>query len=119
MTIVLFFIPERDRVQRQFKIYRETKEKEIQEHLQTCRELEKKIQHLLNMHGLDASNTSRDLIGEGANVTNDWWMSSLGSEPSLEELTQASILHGPDYSQAIMERDGAFTTVSRGMYGKL
>lgn len=111
------FTPERDKVQRQFKIYRETKEKEIQEHLQTRRELEKKIQHLFNVHGLDAAtcNTGGDLIGEGNNVTNDWWMSSLGSEQSLEELSQASILHGPDYSQAIMERDGAFTTVSRGM----
>ncbi|XP_031573125.1 nephrocystin-3-like isoform X2 [Actinia tenebrosa] len=109
----LAFEKERDKVQRQFKLYRETKEKEIQEHLQSRRELEKKIQHMLNVHGLDVANTDGDLMGEGNNVTNDWWMSSLGSEQSLEELSQASILHGPDYSQAIMERDGAFTTVSR------
>jgi hypothetical protein len=83
--------------------------------LQSRRELENKIQHLLNVHGLDESNNGGDLIGERNNVSADWWMSSLGSEQSLEELTQASILHGPDYSQAIMERDGAFTTVSRGI----
>lgn len=113
--IISSYFSERDKVQRQFKIYREAKEKEIQEHLQVKHELQEKIQHLYNIHGLDSSHSGGEIIGERNKVTTDWWMSSLGSEHSLDEITQASIVQGPDYSQAIMENDGAFTTVSRGM----
>lgn len=50
---------------------------------------------------------------EVSKVRNEWWTLSLGSDHSLEE-TQGSIVQGPDYSQAIMESNGVFTTISRG-----
>ncbi|KXJ28343.1 nephrocystin-3 [Exaiptasia diaphana] len=107
------FEKERDKVQRQFKIFREAKEKEIQEYLQTQHELQERIQYLQSHYGIDTSRNGEEVVGEGNKFRNDWWTMSLGSDHSLDELTQASVVQGPDYSQAIMESNGVFTTVSR------
>lgn len=82
--------------------------------MQTQHEFQERIQYLQNHYGIDSGRSGEDVVGEGNKFRNDWWTTSLGSDHSLDEATQASIVQGPDYSQAIMENNGVFTTVSRG-----
>ena len=47
-------------------------------------------------------------------MATDWWASSLGSEPSVDSLTQVTSLRGPEFLQSPIEREGPFTNITRG-----
>ncbi|KAF6019257.1 NPHP3 [Bugula neritina] len=79
---------DRDKVQRQFKIFRETKEKEIQNLLRAKRDLESKLSKVAPemLPGESLSRTGADSGSSG-----DWW-TQLESDPSTSSNTQ---LHQP------------------------
>ncbi|XP_070569543.1 nephrocystin-3-like [Ptychodera flava] len=112
------FENERDKVQRQFKIFRETKEGEIQNLLKTRRELENKLQKTPGGHHSvlatdNADSTSRggDLFANGN--PGDWW-TALESEPSLGSTTQLQpMFKGPEFAHSLGDIEGPFTTVNR------
>ena len=108
MTCVIFLL-ERDKVQRQFKIFRESKEREIQDVLQAKRELEVQFQHCLSVWSRDENRS--EIVG---NIATDWWASSLESDPSVDSLTQVTSYRGPEFFHSPLERDGPFTNISRG-----
>lgn len=97
-------------MQRQFKIFRETKEREIQDVLQAKRELEVQFQHYVWSHDENRS----AMLGK---TTADWWTSSLESDPSVDSLTQVTSFRGPsEFFHSPLEREGPFTNISRGIY---
>lgn len=101
------FFSDRDTVRRQFKIFRETKEREIQDLLLAKRKVEAQLYHHDNKGTLDPG---------GNMMSADWWTTSLESEPSVDSLTQISALRGPEFNHSLIERDGPFTNISRGNY---
>ena len=105
------FLSERDKVQRQFKIFRETKEREIQDLLQAKRELESQLQVYMTMGS--CTDNRAEVLG---NMTTEWLASSLESEPSVDSLTQITSFRGPEFFYSPVERDGPFTNISRGMF---
>ena len=105
----IFFI-ERDKVQRQFKLFRESKEREIQDVLLAKRELEMQIQRYLSMTSHDEQRL--EVVD---NLATDWFTSSLESDPSVDSLTQVTSFRGPEFFQSPMEREGPFTNISRGI----
>ncbi|CAH1790232.1 unnamed protein product [Owenia fusiformis] len=111
------FRDDRDKVQRQFKLFRETKEHEIQNLLKARRQLETKLSRLSQGSVIDdpdsVSRTGVDISLGGGNP-GDWW-TALESEPSLGSSTQ---LHqqtymGPEFAQSIVELNGPFTNVNK------
>ncbi|PVD37428.1 hypothetical protein C0Q70_00018 [Pomacea canaliculata] len=110
------FESDRDKVQRQFKLFRETKESEIQNLLRAKREIESRLSKL--MHGLaeDADTASRSgLVDLGNANPGDWW-TVLESEPSLgstAQLHQPAFLRGPEFVSTLMEMEGPFTNVTK------
>ncbi|XP_076448503.1 nephrocystin-3-like isoform X2 [Babylonia areolata] len=110
------FESDRDKVQRQFKLFRETKEGEIQNLLRTKREAENRLSKL--MHGLaeDIDTASRSgLVDLGNANPGDWW-TALESEPSLgssAQLHQPAFLRGPEFVSTLMEMEGPFTNVTK------
>lgn len=101
---------ERDKVQRQFKIFRETKEREVQDVLQAKRELEVQFQHCMSVWSRDENRS--EMVG---NPTSDWhWTSSMESDPSVDSLTQVTSFRGPEFFHSPLEREGPFTNISRG-----
>lgn len=100
---------ERDKVQRQFKIFRESKEHEIQDVLQTKRELELQLQHYLSVVSRDENRS--ETVG---NTRADWWAPSLESDPSVDSLTQVTSFRGPEFFHSPLDREGPFTNISRG-----
>lgn len=97
-------------MQRQFKIFRESKEREIQDVLQAKRELEVKFQHCLSVWSRDENRS--EMVGTPAA---DSWVSSLESDPSVDGLTQVTSFRGPEFFHSPLERDGPFTNISRGI----
>ncbi|XP_060562366.1 nephrocystin-3-like [Ruditapes philippinarum] len=108
------FEHDRDKVQRVFKIFRETKESEIQNLLRAKRELENKLSKVA--HGYlpeDTDTTSRTGIDSNSSP-GDWWTnveseSSMGSTVQLHQST----LRGPEFASSMMEFDGPFTNVNK------
>lgn len=109
---------EKDKIQNLFKMYRESKEKELQDLLRAKRELESKLQKLhsskpmlgddLNLtSGTPQRGSSSDLF---SNHPGEWWapldVAELSSQPM-------NTVRGPELAQALMEADGPFTNVSK------
>ena len=109
---MLFCLLERDKVQRQFKIFRESKEREIQDVLQAKREVELQFQHYLSVVSHDENRS--EMVGNG-NMRVDWWAPSLESDPSVDSLTQVTSFRGPEFFHSPLEREGPFTNISRGI----
>ncbi|KAJ3611035.1 hypothetical protein NHX12_021051, partial [Muraenolepis orangiensis] len=86
------FEHDRDKVKRQFKIFRETKEKEIQDLLRAKRELEAKLQQL-QAQGL---------------LTHCHPAPSMGSMMYLQQP-----LRGPELAHSLIDVEGPFANVSR------
>ncbi|XP_032233897.2 nephrocystin-3 isoform X2 [Nematostella vectensis] len=107
------FEKERDKVQRQFKIFREAKEQEIQDLLTAKRAVESKLQHVLTAQGYEEGHGAASEVLGGRNNVTDWWPSSLESEPSVDGLAQLGVTYGTDYGLALMDREGPFTNISR------
>ncbi|KAL4217270.1 Nephrocystin-3 [Mactra antiquata] len=108
------FEQDRDKVQRVFKIFRETKESEIQNLLRAKRELENKLSKIA--HGFlpeDTDTASRTGLDSNSSP-GDWWTtveseSSMGSTVQLHQ----TILRGPEFASSMMEFDGPFTNVNK------
>ncbi|KAK6166073.1 hypothetical protein SNE40_022850 [Patella caerulea] len=103
---------DRDKVQRRFKIYRETAEYELQNVLRDRRNLENKMTKY-SPGCEDGDTTSRFLVDGtlGNNNPGDWW-----SEPSLGstvQLHQPTYLRGPEFAHTMMELEGPFTNVNK------
>ena len=108
---MMFCLLERDKVQRQFKIFRESKEREIQDVLQAKREVELQFQHYLSFVSHEENRS--EMVGNG-NMRVDWWAPSLESDPSVDSLTQVTSFRGPEFFNSPLEREGPFTNISRG-----
>ncbi|GFS01018.1 nephrocystin-3 [Elysia marginata] len=115
---------ERDKVQRQFKLFRETKESEIQNLLRAKQELENRLSKFaFGCHaGDDSDSHSRHGLADlGNSHPGDWW-TALESEPSLGSSTvhlhhgSASVYQyqrGPELAASALEMDGPFINLNK------
>uniref|UniRef100_A0A671KII1 Nephrocystin-3 n=1 Tax=Sinocyclocheilus anshuiensis TaxID=1608454 RepID=A0A671KII1_9TELE len=114
------FEHDRDKVKRQFKIFRETKEKEIQDLLRAKRDLESKLQQL-QAQGIQIYDPAdSDSDDNGTTVTTagtqcEYWSGGvLGSEPSMGSMMQLQQTHrGPEFAHSLIDVEGPFANVSR------
>ncbi|KAM9827493.1 nephrocystin-3 [Neosynchiropus ocellatus] len=114
------FEHDRDKVKRQFKIFRETKEKEIQDLLRAKRDLESKLQQL-QAQGIqvydpnDSDSDDNQTTVTAAGTQCDYWTSGvLGSEPSMGSMMQLQqTFRGPEFAHSLIDVEGPFANVSR------
>uniref|UniRef100_A0A672J424 Nephrocystin-3 n=1 Tax=Salarias fasciatus TaxID=181472 RepID=A0A672J424_SALFA len=112
------FEHDRDKVKRQFKIFRETKEKEIQDLLRAKRDLEAKLQQL-QAQGIQVYDPNdSDSDDNQTTVTGtqcDYWTGGvLGSEPSMGSMMQLQqTFRGPEFAHSLIDVEGPFANVSR------
>ncbi|KAG8572735.1 hypothetical protein GDO81_012149 [Engystomops pustulosus] len=114
------FEHDRDKVKRQFKIFRETKEKEIQDLLRAKRDLEAKFQRL-QAQGIqvfdpgesDSDDNDTEVTVPGTQC--DYWTSgALGSEPSMGSMMQLQqSFRGPEFAHSSIDVEGPFANVNR------
>ncbi|XP_030625126.1 nephrocystin-3 [Chanos chanos] len=114
------FEHDRDKVKRQFKIFRETKEKEIQDLLRAKRDLESKLQQLQaqGIHVYDPadsdSDDNRTTVTAAGTQCEEWSGGVLGSEPSMGSMMQLQQTHrGPEFAHSLIDVEGPFANVSR------
>ncbi|XP_013868832.1 nephrocystin-3 isoform X2 [Austrofundulus limnaeus] len=111
---------DRDKVKRQFKIFRETKEKEIQDLLRAKRDLEAKLQQLQSQgiyvyspNGSD-SDDNQTTVTAGGTQCEYWTGGVLGSEPSMGSMMQLQqTFRGPEFAHSLIDVEGPFANVSR------
>uniref|UniRef100_A0A672J741 Nephrocystin-3 n=1 Tax=Salarias fasciatus TaxID=181472 RepID=A0A672J741_SALFA len=114
------FEHDRDKVKRQFKIFRETKEKEIQDLLRAKRDLEAKLQQL-QAQGIqvydpnDSDSDDNQTTVTGKSTQCDYWTGGvLGSEPSMGSMMQLQqTFRGPEFAHSLIDVEGPFANVSR------
>uniref|UniRef100_A0A8C9SUW4 Nephrocystin-3 n=1 Tax=Scleropages formosus TaxID=113540 RepID=A0A8C9SUW4_SCLFO len=111
------FEHDRDKVKRQFKIFRETKEKEIQDLLRAKRELEAKLQQLQaqGVQVYDPADSDSDDNHTRVEGTCEYWSGPvLGSEPSMGSMMQLQqTFRGPEFAHSLIDVEGPFANVSR------
>lgn len=114
------FEHDRDKVKRQFKIFRETKEKEIQDLLRAKRDLETKMQQL-QAQGIqvydpnDSDSDDNQTTVTAAGTQCEYWSGGvLGSEPSMGSMMQLQqTFRGPEFAHSLIDVEGPFANVSR------
>ncbi|TTQ07467.1 Nephrocystin-3 [Bagarius yarrelli] len=114
------FEHDRDKVKRQFKIFRETKEKEIQDLLRAKRALETKLQQL-QAQGIQLyepidsdSEDNHTSVTTAGTQCEHWSGGILGSEPSMGSMMQLQQGHrGPEFAHSLIDVEGPFANVSR------
>uniref|UniRef100_A0A665X619 Nephrocystin-3 n=1 Tax=Echeneis naucrates TaxID=173247 RepID=A0A665X619_ECHNA len=114
------FEHDRDKVKRQFKIFRETKEKEIQDLLRAKRDLEAKLQQF-QAQGIqvydpnDSDSDDNQTTVTAAGTQCDYWTGGvLGSEPSMGSMMQLQqTFRGPEFAHSLIDVEGPFANVSR------
>uniref|UniRef100_A0AAY4D9B2 Nephrocystin-3 n=1 Tax=Denticeps clupeoides TaxID=299321 RepID=A0AAY4D9B2_9TELE len=114
------FEHDRDKVKRQFKIFRETKEKEIQDLLRAKRDLESKMQQL-QAQGIqvydpadsDSEDNHTTITAVGSHC--EYWSGgALCSEPSMGSMMQLQQTYrGPEFAHSLIDVEGPFANVSR------
>ncbi|XP_040926269.1 nephrocystin-3 isoform X2 [Betta splendens] len=114
------FEHDRDKVKRQFKIFRETKEKEIQDLLRAKRDLEAKLQQLqaqgIQVYDLnDSDSDDNQTVVTAAGTQCEYWTGGvLGSEPSMGSMMQLQqTFRGPEFAHSLIDVEGPFANVSR------
>ncbi|XP_069504796.1 nephrocystin-3 [Ambystoma mexicanum] len=114
------FEHDRDKVKRQFKIFRETKEKEIQDLLRAKRELEAKLQrfHAQGIQVFDPGESDSDDNGTDVTASGTqceyWTGGPLGSEPSMGSMMQLQqSFRGPEFAHSSIDVEGPFSNVNR------
>ncbi|MCI4374197.1 hypothetical protein PGIGA_G00003440 [Pangasianodon gigas] len=114
------FEHDRDKVKRQFKIFRETKEKEIQDLLRAKRDLESKLQQLqaagIQLYEpFDSDSDDNNTTVTTAGIQCEYWSGGiLGSEPSMGSMMQLQQGHrGPEFAHSLIDVEGPFANVSR------
>ncbi|KAF4793190.1 Nephrocystin-3 [Turdus rufiventris] len=114
------FEHDRDKVKRQFKIFRETKENEIQDLLRAKRELEAKLQRLqaqgiqvFDPEESDSDDNCTDVTAAGAQ--SEYWNGGvLGSEPSMGSMMQLQqSFRGPEFAHSSIDVEGPFANINR------
>ncbi|TFK11873.1 Nephrocystin-3 [Platysternon megacephalum] len=114
------FEHDRDRVKRQFKIFRETKENEIQDLLRAKRELETKLQRLqaqgiqvFDPEESDSDDNCTEVTATGAQ--SEYWTGGvLGSEPSMGSMMQLQqSFRGPEFAHSSIDVEGPFANINR------
>ncbi|KAL7976774.1 hypothetical protein Chor_008723 [Crotalus horridus] len=114
------FEHDRDKVRRQFKIFRETKENEIQDLLRAKRELEAKLQRLqaqgiqiFDPEESDSDDSCTEITAAGSQT--EYWMGgALGSEPSMGSMMQLQqSFRGPEFAHSSIDVEGPFANVNR------
>ncbi|XP_048955960.1 nephrocystin-3 isoform X3 [Canis lupus baileyi] len=114
------FEHDRDKVKRQFKIFRETKENEIQDLLRAKRELESKLQRL-QAQGIqvfdpgesDSDDNCTDVTAAGTQCEY-WTGGALGSEPSIGSMIQLQqSFRGPEFAHSSIDVEGPFANVNK------
>ncbi|KAF2983881.1 hypothetical protein EK904_005240 [Melospiza melodia maxima] len=114
------FEHDRDKVKRQFKIFRETKENEIQDLLRAKRELEAKLQRLqaqgiqvFDPEESDSDDNCTDVTAAGA--PSEYWNGGvLGSEPSMGSMMQLQqSFRGPEFAHSSIDVEGPFANINR------
>ncbi|XP_035981049.1 nephrocystin-3 [Fundulus heteroclitus] len=114
------FEHDRDKVKRQFKIFRETKEKEIQDLLRAKRDLEAKLQqlqtqgiHVFSPNDSDSDDNQTTVTAAGTQC--EYWTGGvLGSEPSMGSMMQLQqTFRGPEFAHSLIDVEGPFANVSR------
>ncbi|KAM6281924.1 nephrocystin-3 isoform 2-T2 [Porphyrio hochstetteri] len=114
------FEHDRDKVKRQFKIFRETKENEIQDLLRAKRELEAKLQRLqaqgiqvFHPEESDSDDNCTDVTAAGAQ-SEYWNGGALGSEPSMGSMMQLQqSFRGPEFAHSSIDVEGPFANINR------
>uniref|UniRef100_A0A674JPI8 Nephrocystin-3 n=1 Tax=Terrapene triunguis TaxID=2587831 RepID=A0A674JPI8_9SAUR len=115
------FEHDRDKVKRQFKIFRETKENEIQDLLRAKRELETKLQRLqaqgiqvFDPEESDSDDNCTEVTATGAQ--SEYWTGGvLGSEPSMGSMMQLQqSFRGPEFAHSSIDVEGPFANINRG-----
>ncbi|XP_052651020.1 nephrocystin-3 isoform X2 [Harpia harpyja] len=114
------FEHDRDKVKRQFKIFRETKENEIQDLLRAKRELEAKLQrlqaqgiHVFDPEESDSDDNCTDVTATGAQ-SEYWNGGALGSEPSMGSMMQLQqSFRGPEFAHSSIDVEGPFANINR------
>nr|XP_020660225.1 nephrocystin-3 [Pogona vitticeps] len=114
------FEHDRDKVKRQFKIFRETKENEIQDLLRAKRDLEAKLQRLqaqgiqvFDPEESDSDDSCTEVTATGAQ-TEYWTGGALGSEPSMGSMMQLQqSFRGPEFAHSSIDVEGPFANVNR------
>ncbi|ELT90544.1 hypothetical protein CAPTEDRAFT_186605 [Capitella teleta] len=111
------FEGDRDKIQRQFKIFRETKESELRNLLKTRRDLESKLSRVGLEDSSDPTSRLKATMSEYSCSGNpgDWW-TALESEPSLGSTTQlhTMVSRGPEFAHTLHEMDGPYINVNKG-----
>ncbi|XP_024910121.1 nephrocystin-3 isoform X2 [Cynoglossus semilaevis] len=114
------FEHDRDKVKRQFKIFRETKEKEIQDLLRAKRDLESKLQQLqaqgIQVYDPNDSDSDDDqtTVTAAGTQCEYWTGGALGSEPSMGSMMQLQqTFRGPEFAHSLIDVEGPFANVSR------
>ncbi|GAB1294598.1 Nephrocystin-3 [Apodemus speciosus] len=120
MERAVTFEHDRDRVKRQFKIFRETKENEIQDLLRAKRELESKLQRL-QAQGIqvfdpgesDSDDNCTDVTAAGTQC--EYWAGrALGSGPSISSMVQLQqSFRGPEFAHSSIDVEGPFANINR------
>ncbi|XP_019364397.1 PREDICTED: nephrocystin-3 isoform X2 [Gavialis gangeticus] len=114
------FEHDRDKVKRQFKIFRETKENEIQDLLRAKRELEAKLQRLqaqgiqvFDPEESDSDDNCTEVTATGAQ-SEYWTGGALGSEPSMGSMMQLQqSFRGPEFAHSSIDVEGPFANINR------
>ncbi|XP_015245775.1 PREDICTED: nephrocystin-3 [Cyprinodon variegatus] len=114
------FEHDRDKVKRQFKIFRETKEKEIQDLLRAKRDLEAKLQQLQTQgihvfSPIDSDSDDNQTTVTAVGTQCEYWTGGvLGSEPSMGSMMQLQqTFRGPEFAHSLIDVEGPFANVSR------
>ncbi|KAM8967655.1 nephrocystin-3 [Pelodytes ibericus] len=114
------FEHDRDKVKRQFKIFRETKEKEIQDLLRAKRDLEAKLQRfqaqgiqMFDPGESDSDDNDTEVTVPGTQC--DYWTNgALGSEPSMGSMMHLQqSFRGPEFAHSSIDVEGPFANVNR------
>ncbi|KAI0213397.1 Nephrocystin-3 [Lamellibrachia satsuma] len=107
------FGSDRDKIQRQFKIFRETKESELQNLLKAHRQFENTLTKS-GISFLDDDCTSRLELPIGNGHPGNWW-TALESEPSMGSTTQlhTPMFRGPEFAHGLLEMDGPYINVNK------
>ncbi|XP_061410633.1 nephrocystin-3 [Lethenteron reissneri] len=113
------FQQDRDKVQRQFKIFREAKEKEVQDLLRAKRDLEGRLQRLQVSTGVGGAGSAAPAC-EGGDSDGDETRTEvagsavMGSHPSMGSMVLlANSMRGPELAHSLVDLEGTFTSVNR------
>ena len=111
---------ERDKVQRQFKLFRDTKANELQTLLKEKHQLETRLNKYVNIHELesDSNTTGHDFIGEGGEMMGN--LTELGNfvgpldNESTADISNHLVFKGVEHSHFGSDSQAPYTNINKG-----